>query len=248
MLPTLISHYIEPGLYTTLPGHLLSPEQISKVAYHVLWSWWLCRPGMGIYLHPSTESEWEIGPRSEKRHQLEGRKRGSKLVYLCRSVTQGSSPDARAISITTMEADCLNELTESKDRETKLSNVSPTKVFHLANSISFSIGSSWINISWPLRHNIPTRHHTLCCRKIPNPTSFITDSTSTFHFPSVISPNQAMICVDTILGIWWSSARVDESLSTCVASRDKESDTNKFKKSSRSWPRYEGAIGLSSPT
>lgn len=90
------------------------------------------------------------------------------------------------------------------------------------------------------------KKNTLWFLNMPSPISLTTASTSIFHFPSLISPNQDIICVETVLETSWLSASAVERASTEANVCCIERDTRRLRTSSRSVPRYDGAIGRSS--
>lgn len=89
---------------------------------------------------------------------------------------------------------------------------------------------------------------TLQCLRMLKPISLRTALISMFHFPSTIVPNHDISCVETPLATSCSSASAEDNSSTEARSQGSESETRRFKMSSRSVLRYEGAIGRKSPT
>ena len=130
-------------------------------------------------------------------------------------------------------------LTSRSFRDTTSSNLSPTRDFHFLSNESFGIGSfySIVNTLWEEGWKKEKEKSTLWFLNMPSPTSLIMASTSIFHLPSWISPNQDMICVETALETSWPSTSVVERASTEADACCIERDTRRLSTSSRSVSR-----------
>ena len=90
---------------------------------------------------------------------------------------------------------------------------------------------------------------TLYARKMPNPTSLITASTSISHvpFPSSTCPNQPRTWRDTTRRMSCSSSSAERSVAMGAAVCGRESETRFVRMSSRIVVRCDRAIGRNSP-